>query len=54
MKDTTNNEPKVEIKNYLDKIETATTTQVSQSIIAQIVQKIKKSKKTDPSQNPRN
>ncbi|MFZ2200085.1 MAG: hypothetical protein WAV40_04835 [Microgenomates group bacterium] len=38
MKDQKDNSPKSEQKSYLDKLETATPTQASQSIIAKIMQ----------------
>jgi len=45
MKDKKDTSPKPEAKSYFDKLETATPTQVSQSIIAKIVQELKKLKK---------
>lgn len=46
MKDMKNREPKPETKTFLEKLETATTTQVAQSVIAQIMQKLKQDKKS--------
>jgi len=45
MKDHKDNSPKPEAKSFFEKIETATPTQVSQSIIAKILQELKKLKK---------
>ncbi len=44
MKDHKDTQPKVETKTFMEKLETATPTQVAQSIIAQVVQKIKHTK----------
>ncbi len=46
MKDTKNSESKPETKSFLEKLETATPTQVAQSVIAQILQKLKQDKKS--------
>lgn len=45
MKDKKDSFHKPEAKSYFEKLETATSTQVSQSIIAKILQELKKLKK---------
>ena len=45
MKDHKDSTPKPEVKSFLDKLETATPSQVSQSIIAKILLELKKLKK---------
>ncbi len=42
MKDSKNTESRAETKTFLEKLEAATPTQVAQSIIAQILQKLAK------------
>lgn len=46
MKDKKDTEHSVEAKTFFEKIETATPTQVAQSVIAQILLKLKKGKKS--------
>lgn len=46
MKDKKDQQPQPESQSYLDKLEQATPTQVSQSIIAKILQKLKEDKKS--------
>ena len=46
MKDQKDQQPQAESQSYLDKLEQATPTQVSQSIIAKILQKLKEDKKS--------
>lgn len=45
MKDQKDNSPKPEARSYIEKLETATPTTVSQSIIAKILLELKKLKK---------
>lgn len=42
MKDNKDQQTQAETQSYLDKVESATTTQIAQSVIAKIILKIKK------------
>ncbi|MBP9670565.1 hypothetical protein KBD75_04155 [Candidatus Woesebacteria bacterium] len=46
MKDQKDQSPKAETQSYFEKLETATPTQVAQSVIAKILQKLKEDKKS--------
>lgn len=46
MNDKKDTQPQNEAQSYFDKLEKATPTQVAQSVIAKIVQKLKDDKKT--------
>lgn len=46
MKDQKDQQPQVESQSYFEKLETATPAQVSQSIIAKILKKLKEDKKS--------
>ena len=46
MKDKKDQSPQPESQSYFEKLETATPTQVAQSIIAKILQKLKEDKKS--------
>lgn len=46
MKDHKDQPPKTESQSYFEKLETATPTQVAQSIIAKILKKLKEDKKS--------
>ena len=46
MKDQKDQQPQSESQSYFEKLETATPTQVSQSIIAKILKKLKEDKKS--------
>lgn len=46
MKDTKNSESRAEAKTFLEKLETATPSQAAQSVIAQILLKLKQDKKS--------
>lgn len=46
MKDKKDQSPQSESQSYFEKLETATPTQVAQSVIAKILQKLKEDKKS--------